>query len=144
MKHDFSYGIIPVRIWRKQWQVLLVQHHAGHWAFPKGHAEAGESSQQAAERELLEETGLKVKTYLSDQIFNENYVFRHQNVLIEKKVQYFLALVSGQVILQQEEIQAFQWLALEQALSTITFKEGQKLCRQVIDILHTNKFTNEL
>ncbi|MFI5343517.1 MAG: NUDIX domain-containing protein, partial [Chlamydiales bacterium] len=88
MKHDFSYGIIPVRIWNQQRQVLLVQHYAGHWAFPKGHAEVGENHQQAAERELLEETGLTVQTYLSDQTFIEHYFFRHQGELIEKKVQY--------------------------------------------------------
>lgn len=135
MKHDFSFGIIPVRIWHKQWQVLLVQHRAGHWAFPKGHAESGENPQQAAERELVEETGLKVQTYLSNETFIEHYCFRHQGGVIEKKVHYFLALVSGAVILQQEEIQAYQWLPLQGALTTVTFKETQKLIRHVIDVL---------
>ncbi|MBI2798475.1 NUDIX domain-containing protein [Candidatus Saccharibacteria bacterium] len=31
------------------------------WSFPKGHVEAGESLEQAATRETLEETGCKVE-----------------------------------------------------------------------------------
>ncbi|KAJ4397846.1 hypothetical protein N0V93_002083 [Gnomoniopsis smithogilvyi] len=36
-------------------------HGAGKWAFPGGHLEYGESFIDCAERETLEETGLKVK-----------------------------------------------------------------------------------
>ncbi|MCX4489780.1 NUDIX hydrolase [Streptomyces anulatus] len=44
--------------------VLLIQRrwapHAGSWALPGGHVDAGEASLQAAVRELKEETGLPV------------------------------------------------------------------------------------
>ena len=36
---------------------LLIQHQAGHWAFPKGHANPGESPAETARREFAEETG---------------------------------------------------------------------------------------
>lgn len=46
-------------------RVLLVQRkqppHAGQWAIPGGKQHWGESLQQAAERELLEETGIQVR-----------------------------------------------------------------------------------
>ena len=63
MKKEFSFGIVPLQCVNEQWQVLLVQHQAGHWAFPKGHAEIGEEPKQTAERELLEETGLVAKEW---------------------------------------------------------------------------------
>ncbi|PKY09048.1 nudix hydrolase 1 [Aspergillus campestris IBT 28561] len=36
-------------------------HGAGHWALPGGHLEFNESFETCAEREVLEETGVKVK-----------------------------------------------------------------------------------
>jgi 8-oxo-dGTP pyrophosphatase MutT (NUDIX family) len=40
-------------------QFLLVQTDAGQWTFPKGRIEAGETPWQAAEREALEEAGVR-------------------------------------------------------------------------------------
>ncbi len=135
MRNEHSYGIVPVRLWHNQWQVLLIQHHSGHWAFPKGHPEQEETPLQTAERELFEETGLKVKSYLSTETFTEHYFFRHQQELINKKVDYFIALVSGKIILQQKEVQACEWLCLEEAINRITFKEGKSLGIQTQKIL---------
>lgn len=43
-------------------KVLLTQRaDNGHWCLPGGHMESGESASEACEREVLEETGLKVR-----------------------------------------------------------------------------------
>jgi bis(5'-nucleosidyl)-tetraphosphatase len=128
---DCSYGIIPLRQLHNQWQVLLIQQQAGHWAFPKGHADPGESPQQTAERELYEETGLKVEKYLTQESVTENYSFTANSQLIEKTVHYFIAYVTGKITIQETEIQASCWLSLCEATSFITFKEGKRLCSQV-------------
>ncbi len=39
-------------------QVLMVRYKSGAWAFPKGHLERGETPEQAALREVQEETGV--------------------------------------------------------------------------------------
>ncbi|ADV68190.1 NUDIX hydrolase [Deinococcus maricopensis] len=39
--------------------VLLVQYANGGWTFPKGHLERGETPEQAAVREVEEETGVR-------------------------------------------------------------------------------------
>ena len=41
--------------------ILVTNEHRNAWAFPKGHAEAGESIEQTALRETLEETGYQVE-----------------------------------------------------------------------------------
>lgn len=43
-------------------EALLVRYRqSGTWAFPKGHLETGETPQQAAVREVLEETGVRAQ-----------------------------------------------------------------------------------
>ena len=137
MKKENSYGIIPLRIQKNDWQMLLIQHHAGHWAFPKGHANAGETPQQAAERELKEETGLSIQHLLLPNPLVESYFFTFQGYRIFKTVQYFLALVEGQVVIQECEIKASQWLSLSEALDQMSFKEGKRICLQVMEFLKT-------
>lgn len=41
--------------------VVLRRNAAGHWLFPKGHLEPGETAAEAAKREAAEETGLLVE-----------------------------------------------------------------------------------
>lgn len=135
MKKEISYGIVPLRIYRTVWQVLIIQHHAGHWAFPKGHANLGEMPQQTAERELHEETGLTIQRYLSPQPIIESYIFSFQGELISKSVHYFLAVVKGKVIIQESEIKASQWVSLSEAMKIVTFKESKRICLQTSEFL---------
>ena len=54
---------VSASIWRGG-KVLLVQRAKpprGIWAFPGGHVEAGEKLEEAAARELLEETGMSAR-----------------------------------------------------------------------------------
>jgi 8-oxo-dGTP pyrophosphatase MutT (NUDIX family) len=133
---EYSYGIIPVRfIPQTGWEMLLIQHHGGHWAFPKGHADAHESPQQTAIRELQEETGLTIKRFLSEQTFIEDYFFSHHGKTIYKTVTYFLAEVEGLVTLQEAEVCDSIWLTPDQAIERITFKKCRALCHQAEQVL---------
>jgi len=131
MLKDVSYGIVPVKRSGDGWQFLLIQHNAGHWSFPKGHPEEGETSKQSAEREFSEETGLKVLKYLSDKIFEEHYFFIHEGMRIDKTVGYFVAEVEGVIHLQEEEVQDCRWAEFEDAMELMTFDEGKKLLQSV-------------
>lgn len=136
MKRDYSHGIIPLTKTEKgDWQVLLVQLHAGHWGFPKGHPNTGETPLEAAKRELWEETALEVVALLSETPLEETYFFKFQNNLIQKTVTYFLAEVKGFVVIMEEEVKAAQWVPLHEAENAISFDQGKKLCREVIKFL---------
>ena len=59
MKREKSCGVLVLRQQVDELYVVLLRHRfGGHWSFPKGHVEAGESERQTALREVREETGL--------------------------------------------------------------------------------------
>lgn len=136
MKYEESFGIIPLRKHEGAWEVFLIQHNKGHyWGFPKGHAEDDETPIEAAFRELKEETNLEPVDCLRIDPFIEHYQFSIKGERISKRVSYFAAEVTGDVILQSIEIQNGIWVPFEQALEKITHTEGKSILCQVATIL---------
>lgn len=69
MFHEKSCGAIVYRKFHGNIEILLIKHvNSGHWSFPKGHIEIGETEYQTALREIKEETGIDV---LIDTSFRE-------------------------------------------------------------------------
>jgi len=129
---EISYGVIPVKKSDAPLQVLLIQMHAGHWSFPKGHPEPGESLLETAQRELFEETHLTISNLLVEKPFEENYFFTKNSTLIKKKVFYFLAEVSGKVQIQKEEIKDVKWVPLSEVTEALTFNEDKVLFKETL------------
>ena len=104
-QQDQSYGVIPLSYRDNHWEVFLIQHrHGYHWGFPKGHAELNETPEEAARRELKEETNLDVVRFLQMEPLSEQYQFVLDKHRVFKRVLYFVAEVSGETILQKKEI----------------------------------------
>ena len=111
VQKDESFGVIPLSSRKGRWEVFLIQHQRGrYWGFPKGHAEPGETPQEAAFRELKEETNLELVRYLQAEPLLEQYTFMAEGRRIFKQVHYFIAMVDGTVKLQEKEIQNGMWL----------------------------------
>ena len=137
-RKEESFGIIPLR--RKgadEWEVFLIQHtRSRYWGFPKGHGEEGESPEEAAIRELKEETNLDVVRYLQEEPLEEQYSFRADGRQIVKKVFYYIAEVDGVVILQKDEVQNGMWVPFSEALDKVTHVEGKTILVQVGKVLN--------
>ncbi len=133
---EASFGIIPLQIVDGIWKVLLILHKGGrHWAFPKGRSNLGETPLESASRELKEETGLEVEKLLQEEPLTEKYKFRRKGASVIKTVQYFPALVRGEVRLQPEEIQDAKWVLLKEAVGHLTFREAKEMCRTLLQQL---------
>lgn len=129
-RHEHSYGIVPLKKKGDDWNVLIVQLHAGHWGFPKGHPDPHETPLETAQRELFEETGLTISKLLTDQTLEESYFFKVKGDLIHKKVTYFIAQVHGQVKIMEEEIRDYKWVPLSEAVNYVTFDQAKTICRE--------------
>lgn len=133
--HERSYGIIPVKKKGNQWQICMVQLHAGHWGFPKGHPEDGEEPLEAATRELQEETSLHLNEIVTEEKFLEEYFFILQGKRIHKIVTYWIGSVRGRAKKQALEIKSIKWVSLEKALELATFKNTKNIILKVIKAL---------
>lgn len=128
---DFSFGIVPVRRQGGEPLYLLVQHRAGHWAFPKGHAEAGETPLQAALREFREETGITRVEVRETPVFTERYATVKGGRDVDKTVTYFLGWTDqAAVTVQPEEIRDHVWLSFDRAMERMTHEASRGVLRQ--------------
>jgi bis(5'-nucleosidyl)-tetraphosphatase len=128
-----SFGVVPISKTGGKTLLFIVQHYAGHWVFPRGHAEGVETPLQTAERELEEETGLKVIRWIERSPFIEHYTFQRSSHRIEKEIQYFPAIVLGKISLQKHEVKSGLWVYPEEVFSYAVFPEMKKLAQEVSD-----------
>jgi len=136
---DASFGIIPLQKLNGQWQVFIVQSITGHWGFPKGHPkDSTETPEQTAQRELREETGFLIESYIQAPSLSFSYRCRSHGRYVDKTVTLFLAYVTGNIHPCPIEIAESMWIDLEQVESKVVFEPIQILLQElkslVIDI----------
>jgi bis(5'-nucleosidyl)-tetraphosphatase len=140
VKKDEAFGIIPILRQEDGDRFLLIQHRAGHWGFPKGHAEPGESAIVTACREFEEETGIRNYEPLDSISFTEQYRFVQNERAIQKTVTYFPAWVQSKAVTcQEEEIKDYVWATFEAALGKLTFYQARQILSQVNEYLKGQK-----
>lgn len=115
---------------------LLIHQTTGHWAFPKGHPEKGESPLQSARRELFEETGIRKVQIVNDYSYTQHYLFEKQGVTVKKDVTFFIGLVEDKsVTVKEDEVQDFKWCNYTDALKRLTYEDSKELLRDVYEKL---------
>lgn len=113
-------------------EYLLLNYVAGHWDFPKGHIESGESEEETALRELTEETGLSKKDVSIWPGFNEEieYFYKSGRELQHKKVSFYLAESKSKEVKLSDEHVGFEWLTFKKALERLTYKTTKDVLRK--------------
>ena len=110
-------------------RVLLVHRpRYDDWSFPKGKLEAGETVEEAALREVTEETGLVCRIVRELAVTRYNYQTRNKGRLKPKAVHYFvMELVTGEVHVPGDEVDRAEWFDFVEAAKKLTYAQDRKL-----------------
>lgn len=101
---------------------FLLMRHADRWDFPKGHCDGEETFEEAARRELTEETGIEVSDDMVDATFqyDSRYDVRYgkraarwggsPGEIFPKHVRTFLAFLPTTVKIKVTEHESHEWM----------------------------------
>ncbi|MCG3206226.1 MAG: Diadenosine hexaphosphate hydrolase [Elusimicrobia bacterium] len=131
IKKDFSAGGVAWNPELKKVLLIHVSNLSGSqvWTFPKGHPESGESDEEAALREVREETGYHCRVLR--KITDVHYTYTHKQIIFEKTVRWFLmlALEKGGSF-DPKEVMAIQWASLAEAQALVSYGSDKELLKQ--------------
>jgi len=96
------------------------------WSLPKGHIEAGETPEQAAVREVQEETG--ITSEITKSIGVIDFWFMAGGKRIHKTVHHFIFKeVSGELTPQITEVDEVSWFPLSEIVDRLAYPDEKKL-----------------
>ena len=107
------------------------------WAFPKGQIEKNESEEQAATREVKEETNLDIKIIPGFRQ-EQNWYYQLEGQTIKKNAVFFIAEVSEQEMRNtkiSDEHEDFSWFNYEDAKKVSNIKSNREMLKLANDFV---------
>jgi len=121
-------GIVIRPVTNGHYEVACIYREArGDWTFPKGKLDAGETFEQAAIREVWEETGMHCEVIRFAG--STNYTHRKGR---PKIVAYYLMSVAAGEFAPNDEVDELVWLPLENVREHLTWDRDQELFDMVV------------
>jgi 8-oxo-dGTP pyrophosphatase MutT (NUDIX family) len=124
-RREISAGGVVYRRRRGRVQVALAARRTRRgdlvWGLPKGGVESGETPQDAALREVREETGLEAR--IEDDLGEIRYFYVWEDVRVRKAVHFFLMRATGgHVSLHDEEMEDVRWFPIAEGVRAAGYK----------------------
>ncbi len=140
MREERSAGVLVFREAEER-QYLLLHYPAGHWDYPKGHIEGGETPKETALRELKEETGIRPEDVELIEGFEEtiDYIYKARRVMVHKQVIYYLGKTEQKSIDISNEHQNYIWLPYKESMEKLTFDNAKKVMKKGEKFLSIHK-----
>ena len=125
MKHEKSCGAVVFTCIDGEIKYVLAQSLGGHFGFPKGHVEPGETEEETALREIYEEVNLHPKIIPGFRAVSEYYI---PDTDAHKQVIFFLAEYrEQQIVYQKEELQSAALVSYEEAMELLIHEENKRI-----------------
>jgi len=104
------------------------------WSLPKGHLENEETAEEAAIREVEEETGILGRILVP--LGTIDFWFVADGKRIHKTVHHYLMeRVSGELNADDPEVVEVQWVPLQDVIDQLAYADERRLLEQVPDLL---------
>jgi ADP-ribose pyrophosphatase YjhB (NUDIX family) len=104
------------------------------WSLPKGHLEAGETAEDAAIREVEEETGIRGR--LMAPLGTIDYWFVAEDRRIHKTVHHYLLEAAGGELSDADlEVDEVAWVPLEELAARLAYAGERRLAETAAGLL---------
>jgi 8-oxo-dGTP pyrophosphatase MutT (NUDIX family) len=104
------------------------------WSLPKGHVEAGETNEDAAIREVAEETGITGRVVAP--LGTIDFWFVAEGRRIHKTVHHFLLMAqSGELSDEDVEVEEVEWVPLGELANRLAYDDERQLIQAVPGLL---------
>ncbi|MDK8181006.1 NUDIX domain-containing protein [Paenibacillus sp. UMB4589-SE434] len=112
---EISAGGVVYRTRSEQLEIQLIQDRYGKVSLAKGKMEPGETIEQTALREIVEETGIRGRIVAPINVIH--YQYEHaEHGTVDKEVHYYLVEAEeGELQAQVEEIRGVNWYNPDEA-----------------------------
>ena len=105
---------------------------------PKGHPDGDETPEQAAQREVKEETGVTAE--LIEELGDVQYVYTRDGRAVSKRVTFYLFQYrSGDLADHDHEIEDARWMPMEQAAQELTYAGERELVSRALSRLPSDR-----
>jgi 8-oxo-dGTP pyrophosphatase MutT (NUDIX family) len=105
---------------------------------PKGHVDGEETPEQAATREVREETGVDAE--LIDELGEVHYSYQRTGRVVEKVVRFYLfEYRSGDVADHDHEIEEARWMPLAEAARALTYAGEREMVARALSRLASDR-----